>query len=117
MIQPRVRRDDGAEVLLDDVLGDGFAVIARAGTLGKGLSVPGIALRLVEFGPVAGHGGVVDSDRALDRLLRTNGVDFVVVRPDRYVFDGGKVADLPCILADLAARLVARSAVPTERAA
>ena len=117
MIQPRVRRDDGGEVLLDNVLGDGFAVIARTGAPGKGLSVPGIALRLVEFGPVAGHGGVVDSDRALDRLFRTNGVDFVVVRPDRYIFDAGKAADLPRILADLAARLGARAATAMERAA
>jgi len=117
LIQPCVRRDDGAEVLLDDLLGDGFAVLARAGTLPGALAVPGLALRPVEFGAVAVPGGVVDSDRALDRLLRAHAVDFVVVRPDRYVFDAGRMADLPAVLADLAARLGARPASPMERAA
>jgi 3-(3-hydroxy-phenyl)propionate hydroxylase len=111
MSQPKVRTEDGALVLLDEVLGRGFAVVARGGALGaRGAALGPIPLRLVEFAPVAGHGAVADAEGKLERFLRSHKADFVIVRPDRYVFDAGSAADLPACLAALTAHLRLRTA-------
>ena len=100
--QPRVRSADGALVLLDEVLGPGFAIIARQGSVAaSGWQVGPIPLRLIELGPVASGRVVAEPEGRLGRLLRQHNADFLIVRPDRYVFDAGHTADLGRCLAAL----------------
>lgn len=108
--QPKVRREDGALVLLDEVLGKGFAIVARRSALASG--EPSIAqlaaalpVRFVEFGPLAGGRVVADAEGKLDLFMRRHDADFAIVRPDRYVFDAGRSAELPQCLAALTDQL------------
>lgn len=92
--------------LLDEVLGDGFAVLGRAGVDNPlGAWRPGLPARFVAVhpsgtsladlpDPLAGSpapGGpdrvdVVDAEGVLGGWLRRHGADLVVLRPDRFVF-------------------------------
>ena len=57
MPQPKVRTEDSALVLMDEVLGTGFAVVACKGALGTARAALGtIPLRVIAFAPVAGPG-------------------------------------------------------------
>jgi hypothetical protein len=101
--QPEVRGKDGAEGKLDDLLGPGFAVVARSDSEldmndTSRLLLDRIGARCVSLEGVtvlAGH---------FDRLFESNGA--AVVRPDRYVF-GHTTAELSLdeLIADLAGKL------------
>jgi len=108
--QPRVRTAAGQTVLLDEVLGNDFALLSRAGSLAS--HEPAVAalrhrlrLKSVAFGPAAATGGVADSDGVLTRLFETHNADFMLIRPDRYVFDAGRASDLARVAQDMTARL------------
>ncbi len=106
-IQPKVSPATGAPVLLDEVLGLGFAVLARASAapaLRAQLArqpLP-VVCRLVAFAPTSTPAAeaVGDTDGRLADWFAEHGVDFVLIRPDRYVYDGGKVTDFATIAAD-----------------
>jgi 3-(3-hydroxy-phenyl)propionate hydroxylase len=101
--QPEVRGKDDAEGKLDDLLGPGFAVVARSDSEldmndASRLLLDRIGARCVSLEGVtvlAGH---------FDRLFESNGA--AVVRPDRYVF-GHTTAELSLdeLIADLAGKL------------
>ncbi|MEE3921175.1 hypothetical protein V2I01_32150 [Micromonospora sp. BRA006-A] len=95
------------ERLLDEVLGDGFAVLGRAGwPTPLGAWRPGLPARFVAVHPSAGTPladlpappagppatgrpdlvDVVDADGVLGGWLAAHGADLVVLRPDRFVF-------------------------------
>ncbi len=101
-LQPRVETNAGP-VLLDHVLGDGFSLLSPAGSLDGhdaavahlGRTVP---LRHVRFGGQAAGSRVGDRDRVLTRWFDRHRADFVLIRPDRYVFDGGRARDLPAVV-------------------
>jgi 3-(3-hydroxy-phenyl)propionate hydroxylase len=80
--QPRVRLADGRELLLDDALPEGWAVIARAG--GAVDAAGALGLPVVVLGR-----DLVDLDGTLDAWLRRRRAAVVVVRPDRHVFAAG----------------------------
>ncbi len=94
--QPRVELACGRRVLLDDVLGHGFALLQLAGT--PALQLPGplrsvrvaVVRRADDFLPelADAHPGatlVRDIDGALEALLASAGAEAIVLRPDRYV--------------------------------
>ncbi|WP_428964984.1 bifunctional 3-(3-hydroxy-phenyl)propionate/3-hydroxycinnamic acid hydroxylase [Micromonospora fluostatini] len=115
--QPRVGGGGSATPrLLDEVLGDGFAVIGRG--LPAGLpGVSGPAVRYVEVHPAGaavppatgGRDGdrvdVVDVDGAISAWLRRHRADVVVLRPDRFVFAVAGSGALRRVGRDLAAAL------------
>ncbi|MET9300982.1 bifunctional 3-(3-hydroxy-phenyl)propionate/3-hydroxycinnamic acid hydroxylase [Micromonospora aurantiaca] len=124
--QPRVLvPGTPGERLLDEVLGDGFAVLGRAGVadpLGAwrlGLPVRFVAVHpsgtpLADLpGPSAdapATGGpdrvdVVDADGVLGGWLRRHGADLVVLRPDRFVFALVTAGDVEQVARDLSAAL------------
>jgi 3-(3-hydroxy-phenyl)propionate hydroxylase len=82
-LQPVVRGPDGAERRLDDLLGRGFAIVARNSQAlslgGEACSVRDrLGIRAVDLGSLSLVRG--QWDRLIDEY------DAVVIRPDRYVF-------------------------------
>lgn len=109
-VQPFVRREDGSIARLDDLLAPGFAIVAASPATINGISPASLALwqslggQRVLVGslsdqPVAGEpaaDGVdvwTEAEPLLSDWLRRNGVEAVIVRPDRYVFGGARSAD------------------------
>ena len=93
--QPRVMAD-GREVLLDDILGDGFAILVRSPRAGDILPVlraapwSQLGARIVVIGRDVMERGVPNP-----RLARY-GDHVIVLRPDRYVAACVPVDDLAC---------------------
>ena len=121
-IQPRVERRDGTRVLLDEVMGTGFAVLewlpqARLGDAeGRQAASAALPLGALQVGLLrkderfvgtrslpGPHAMLVrDETGQIGRLLAEAGVRGVIVRPDRYVA-AAIALDAP---ADEAARLL-----------
>ncbi len=98
-LQPNVELPDGRTALLDEALGSGFALLARRGTSAKQTAPvarlrEAVDLEVVEFGAMADARCVGDIDGKLQAWFDAAGVDFVLVRPDRYIFDGGRAGTL-----------------------
>ncbi|GAB3057419.1 bifunctional 3-(3-hydroxy-phenyl)propionate/3-hydroxycinnamic acid hydroxylase [Micromonospora schwarzwaldensis] len=125
--QPRVLipGSSGAR-LLDEALGDGFAVLGLATEGGPlGPQWRGLPVRFVAFHPSGtpvaglpdqpGNGqpdrvDVVDVDGVLGGWLRHRRVDLVVLRPDRFVFAVSATAGIDRVGQDLSAALGVPSA-------
>jgi hypothetical protein len=111
-LQPTVATSAGDKVPLDSLQGQGFAIIVRAAaaqfiedrlpSLGDCLSV-----RLIPFADQP-HGRTVgDVERRLIKQFDDNAIDFLVVRPDHYIFDGGKVRDFAAVAGQITSRFQA----------
>ncbi len=93
--QPTIERRDGTRVLLDDLLGAGFAYIGwQADGVPPALArlAPGFRPRVLTllrkgdaFGPADGDEGVRDCEGIIEQALIAAGARAVVLRPDRYV--------------------------------
>lgn len=106
----RVRRGD-TEGRFDDVVGWGFAIVARGGDPAAGLDPSRRAL-LEQIGcsvtrlGVDGPGGVLELDDEYERWLGEHGVIGFISRPDFRVFAGIHGLDeIPALVDDLGARL------------
>ena len=93
--QPRVAAEEG-EVLLDEALGDGFAVVTRAPHAAEAFDPPtrtffaGVSTKVLSL-----HADPsVDIDGALAALLDGAGADALLLRPDRVVVASADRADL-----------------------
>lgn len=85
-----VRPEGGERVRLDEVLGDGFAVVARSPVGARLVELARrLDARIVAVTHVADAGGVADvvlgSDGGLGRWMRRGRAGAVLVRPDRTV--------------------------------
>ena len=81
--QPRVRDAKGREFLLDELIGPGFAVVAREQSeLRLGPAAHAVLSRL--DGRVVSLEGLEVTEGEADRLFEHHPA--VVLRPDRYVF-------------------------------
>lgn len=106
MPQPRVQRHDGAVVLLDEELGHDFAIVFRRDVV-SGVhpairhAREHIRLKLVSYTPNPSATTVGDMQSKLDMWFDRHGLDFVVVRPDRYVYDGGRLRQLGTVIGRL----------------
>jgi hypothetical protein len=108
--QPTVRRPDGRECRLDDLLGRGFAVVSRKQSdLRMGSEGDAILRRL--GGRAIGLDGVSVTEGEHDGLFDTHPA--VVLRPDRYVFGVVDAEwDLDRLLAELSRKLYLNSGTP-----
>jgi 3-(3-hydroxy-phenyl)propionate hydroxylase len=96
--QPRVRAPDGCSVLMDDFVGDRFALILASKEQAAGLdeTASAVLLRLdavvLALGEAASSNGafdvIVDEIGVLEGWMRANGFAAALVRPDKYVFGG-----------------------------
>ena len=95
------------EVLLDDLTGGGFTLIAAAGDPPQELDgrhralLDALGAHVVSLDPSAGCGRR-DADGRLTGWLREHGAHAVLVRPDFYVFgSAASAADLPALIDEL----------------
>ena len=105
-------------MMLDDVLGRESAIIAHASRVAEvRTAVAASGLDLAVFGIDVGprEGVMGDEADVLGGWLRKAGVDFALIRPDRVVYDAGKIHELKNVLAAFAAALP--KPCPMERAA
>ena len=104
--QPTVRRADGVECRLDELIGPGFAVVGRTpGDLHVGPEAGAILERL--GGRVVSLEGLEVRVGAMDLLFESHAA--AVLRPDRYVFGVVDDAwDLDRLLLELGRRLALR---------
>ena len=94
-IQPVIQVNN-QEMLLDDLLGNRFALISRA-------SISQIQTK--EFTQIV-NGQVLQLGMdfhsvVFEEWLLQYKIDFAIIRPDRYIFDAGKMAVLDTVLNDL----------------
>jgi 3-(3-hydroxy-phenyl)propionate hydroxylase len=90
-------------MLLDDVLGDGFALIGRPQALQPHRGAIDMLraegdVAVYEIGDARSPERLVDIEGRFADWFDENRVDFVLLRPDRYVFDGGRAKDLPAVV-------------------
>jgi 3-(3-hydroxy-phenyl)propionate hydroxylase len=117
-VQPRVRAADGHIKRLDDELRAEFAIVARTRAAMSGLSEAALSSwrrlggeRIViaasgEGSNAEGILTVVETERLFSDWMSDNGVEAVIVRPDRYVFGGAASAgELDRLVADLVGKL------------
>jgi 3-(3-hydroxy-phenyl)propionate hydroxylase len=108
-LQPTVVTSSGDTVPLDSLQGQGFAIVARAAAaqfieerlprLGNSISV-----RLIPFAGQPNGKTVGDVERRLTKQFDENAIDFLVVRPDHYIFDGGRIRDFEAVAGRIANR-------------
>jgi 3-(3-hydroxy-phenyl)propionate hydroxylase len=98
--QPFVQLPGGGRVLLDETLGQGFALLALAGTdstavlqtfrsAGLDCKYISVVAQCDDFLPSGGlttDARLRDSDSVLEKIIRSAGAGAVLLRPDRYVF-------------------------------
>ncbi len=104
-IQPAVTTPNKSTVALDDLFGNGFALLGRAGVLNKNNPVLKrllgiLPIQIIEFDRNVTATSVADSTGKLGKWFEKHNADFMLIRPDRYVYDAGKIADLDHVLAN-----------------
>jgi 3-(3-hydroxy-phenyl)propionate hydroxylase len=120
-VQPRVRTADGHIKRLDDALKAEFAIVTRTQDAMSGLSEAALSSwqrlggeRIVvaasgESWNAEGILNVVETERLFADWMRDNGVEAVIVRPDRYVFGGAEtIGQLNMLVTDLVGKLQSR---------
>lgn len=93
-IQPQVRLENGTEVLLDELLGNQFALICSK-------PIPDLAMEAF-YRKIGGNILVLGEDfdsEILRQWMQEHKMDLVLVRPDRYIYDAGKMIHAGKILA------------------
>lgn len=108
-IQPLVRVDDDV-VRLDDMLGSRFALLSRAGCLDRASEIvqrlgQSVLIKHVEFDNRAAGAVIEDHQKLLAGWFDRHRVDFVLIRPDRYVFDAGKCEALGDVVSNFQEQL------------
>lgn len=103
-------------VLSDEVLGGGFALVV-SGDAGSVRSdawdrLGGRIVTLLPAGSAPREGAMVDETGTIGAWFAARGVQCALVRPDRFVFAAGALADLPAIAR--AAERTFLSAAPHE---
>jgi 3-(3-hydroxy-phenyl)propionate hydroxylase len=105
LVQPRVATLDGSKRPLDDVLGPGFAVLGHGVDPRKTLA-PDLVAGWARLGPrwltvrdaeepLSAEDEVSDIEGTLTKMMRSYRATYLIVRPDRYVFDGGEAGVAP----------------------
>ncbi len=113
MPQPLVKTSLGETVLLDNVLGLNFALLYRTGTSLTALATveqlkADLSIQVTGFGPSAGIGIVGDQENRLITMFDRHHIDFVLIRPDRYIFDAAPMDQLQSVFANLRQQLLAQ---------
>jgi 2-polyprenyl-6-methoxyphenol hydroxylase-like FAD-dependent oxidoreductase len=117
-VQGRVRTPDGQAGRFDNVVGDGFAVVALAGDPAALLSgdqrtfLAGLGAHVVTL-DAAAPGALHDEDGALTAWMIEHAIEAFIARPDGYAF--GAVAsarELPALVDELRSHL--KSTIPAS---
>ncbi len=114
-LQPKVALPDGRHALLDEALGSGFALLARRGAVDFGRADLArlkslVGLELVQFADFADARCIGDAEGKLRAWFDDAGVDFVLIRPDRYIFDAGRAMTIGRVAARFLGKFPAAAA-------
>jgi 3-(3-hydroxy-phenyl)propionate hydroxylase len=101
--QPLVMSQDGSRRLLDEVLGAGWSAISAEGGAAAGLARAGLRTLCLDR-------DVVDPEGVIGGWLAAHGVNWVVLRPDRFVFACGSDAEAAAAAMDERHRWLGRAA-------
>jgi 3-(3-hydroxy-phenyl)propionate hydroxylase len=117
LLQRPVTLSDGRIAPLDETIGMRFALVAYAcnpqealadETLKGFAQLGGLLLRIAPPDTSADRqlpGSVQDHTGELEQWFASNAMQVALVRPDRYVFGGAKLADAPALMQQLLARV------------
>jgi 3-(3-hydroxy-phenyl)propionate hydroxylase len=109
MIQPRVNTTSESNVLLQNVLGYDFSVLARRGIIEANRQqftpLATLGCSLVSFDKAAGGQTIGDPEGKLHRWFDEHKLDFVIIRPDQYIFDGEEVGQISAVVRALTAHI------------
>ncbi|MEM6265627.1 MAG: bifunctional 3-(3-hydroxy-phenyl)propionate/3-hydroxycinnamic acid hydroxylase [Bacteroidota bacterium] len=98
--QPIVKRVNGDEVPLDRALPRGFVLLSlKSFSLTTVRSWQIDAVEITQASQWAGQQKIFDSTGSLTVWFSKNQVDWVLLRPDHYIFDAGEWKVLPLVLA------------------
>jgi 3-(3-hydroxy-phenyl)propionate hydroxylase len=122
LLQRPVTLPDGRIVLLDEVLGQGFALVAydcdpqdvlAAEALARFTRLGGQVVHIAPSGDthLSAPGDVCDHRGAYQQWFASQNMQVVLVRPDRYLFGAGAVADVPTLLQQVLTILLAPAQV------
>jgi 3-(3-hydroxy-phenyl)propionate hydroxylase len=119
--QPKVQLHGAKVALLDEVLGNDFALLFRRDAISNlhpavKRARERVSLKLVSFDVKASLGSVGDVEGKLDAWFTRNRIDFVLIRPDRYVFDGGRISQLDAVMTPLLEAMGGRSSTQPKLA-
>jgi 3-(3-hydroxy-phenyl)propionate hydroxylase len=108
-LQPTVTTSAGDKALLDSLQGGDFAIIARASAapfIEEKLPCLGdcLPVRLTLFAEQPNGRAIGDVEHRLMKQFDENAIDFLVVRPDHYIFDGGRVKDFEAVANQISSR-------------
>jgi 3-(3-hydroxy-phenyl)propionate hydroxylase len=100
----------GSDMLLDETMGNDFVILARHNSLATLKPTIDRLTRergfvFLEAGSCGSLAPIVDRDGKLLSWMDTFDADFVLIRPDRYVFDAGRASDFTRAVAPLAAAI------------
>jgi len=95
-IQPTIVKEGDGEILLDEILGRDFIFLSV-------VNVPNDTK--ARFDSITGgralQVGRSFQSQKLKNWMQSNRVDFLIIRPDRYIYDAGKVKDIGRVLESL----------------
>ena len=122
LLQRPVTLPNGRIVPLDEVLGQRFALVAydcdpldalAAEALARFTQLGGLVVRITPPGAAqsSAQGDVCDHTGALQQWFATHAMQVALVRPDRYLFGGGTLAQVPALMQQLLAALLAHAQV------
>ena len=106
--QPEVKDDAGRNVLVDEILGSSFAVIGldRDPSPHFDALSDALSIRCLTFGQsAAGATMLTDPTGTLQRWFAEHNAEFVIIRPDRFVFGAYTVGTIADASAELMAQL------------
>ena len=104
MPQPKVLNQEGKKLYLDAFLNDNFVLLLRKNTI---TSTPNIVFlqEKINLKIVTLNKDFLDFENVLTNWFSKQKIDFVVIRPDKYIYDAGSLYALEKVMQYLRRRL------------
>ena len=102
--QPKVLNKEGEKLYLDAFLNDNFVLFLQKNTI---TSTPNITFlkEKIDLKIVTLNKDFLDFENILTNWFSSQKIDFVVIRPDKYIYDAGRLYALEKVMQDLQEQL------------
>ncbi|MGB1205526.1 MAG: bifunctional 3-(3-hydroxy-phenyl)propionate/3-hydroxycinnamic acid hydroxylase [Chitinophagales bacterium] len=103
-IQPKVLNKEAEKLYLDSYLDNNFVLFLRKNTI---TSTPNISYlkEKIDLRILTLHKDMIDDENILTNWFSKQKVDFVVIRPDKYIYDAGRLYTLEKVARSLRQQL------------